>query len=204
VPFAIVGRDISGNLGIGFASASAHGEDWHVIAEVGVGLAALHRLGAPTDESLELLKSGLGPGDALSRLTVEPEVTGWQALLLDAAGRAAARSGRGCAAFFGHTMGTEHVSAGQGLVSPNVIGAMSLSFERSAGDALAERLLLALESGERAGGDRQGLKSAAIRVLRADQVAAVNLLVEDDPDPIGELRRKLTPHPNPPPQGGRG
>ena len=37
---------------------------------------------------------------------------------------------------------------------------MSLSFERSVGDALAERLLFALESGDRAGSDLHGLRNA--------------------------------------------
>lgn len=190
MPFAIIAAEPSGALGIGLASASPKLEDWVVVAEPGVGIAAFHALNAAiATATLGLLRDGLRPVEVLDHLSIDAAGTRWQALVLDPKGRATARSGPGCQPAFGHTIGTEHVAAGVALQSPNVIGAMSLSFERSAGDPFAERLLFALESGERAGSDQHGLRSASIQVLSPDQSRTVHVFVEDDVDPITRLRR---------------
>jgi len=74
--------------------------------------------------------------------------------------------------------------------------AMAEAFERAKGD-LAERMMQALEAGERAGGDIRGRQSAAMLVVKG--VASgkpwndviVNLRVEDNDQPLVELRRLL-------------
>ena len=69
------------------------------------------------------------------------------------------------------------------------------SFERSAGQPLAERLIVSLAAGESAGGDRRGRQSAALLVVRKDggyggtSDVAVDLRVDDHPQPIEELER---------------
>ncbi len=76
---------------------------------------------------------------------------------------------------------------------------MARSFRRSKG-ALAERLMLALESAEQAGGDLRGRQSAAILVVRVSGSGSpwhdrvVDLRVEDDPQPLVEMRRLLRIH----------
>lgn len=137
---------------------------------------------------MDLLSQGLEPREVLDRMSLAP-AGAWQTLILDAKGHAAARSGNACEAAYGYTVGTDHVVAGSALQSPNVVGAMSLSFERSIGDPLGARLLFALESGERAGSDRRGLRSATIQVFTTAQSAAVDLRVDNDSDPIAGIRR---------------
>jgi uncharacterized Ntn-hydrolase superfamily protein len=68
---------------------------------------------------------------------------------------------------------------------------MSAAFEAREG-SLAERLLDALDAGEAAGGDVRGRQSAAILVVPAEGEPwerVVELRVEDDPEPLAELRR---------------
>ena len=75
------------------------------------------------------------------------------------------------------------------------------AFERSAKDAagarthLSLRLLAALEAGQAAGGDRRGQQSAAMLVVKKDcgvwlhNDVVLRLQVDDNPEPIEELRR---------------
>jgi uncharacterized Ntn-hydrolase superfamily protein len=65
------------------------------------------------------------------------------------------------------------------------------AYEASDG-SLTERLLVALEAAEAAGGDIRGRQSAAILVVPPDGSwwqTSVSLRVEDHPDPLVELRR---------------
>jgi uncharacterized Ntn-hydrolase superfamily protein len=80
------------------------------------------------------------------------------------------------------------------LAGPEVVDALAETFEASQGD-LVDRLLLALEAGQRAGGDRRGQQSAALLVVREKggyggfNDRYVDLRVDDSPQPIKELRR---------------
>jgi uncharacterized Ntn-hydrolase superfamily protein len=72
--------------------------------------------------------------------------------------------------------------------------AMSAAFEKAQGD-LGERMLQALEAGQKAGGDIRGMQSAAILVVKGQSTGkpwkdwVYNLRVEDSAEPIKELRR---------------
>jgi uncharacterized Ntn-hydrolase superfamily protein len=74
---------------------------------------------------------------------------------------------------------------------------MERSFLDSTGKPLAERLFLALRAGDAEGGDARGRQSAALLVCRAGAGyggftdRAVDLRVDDHPDPFGELERLL-------------
>jgi uncharacterized Ntn-hydrolase superfamily protein len=139
-----------------------------------------------------LLPGDVDPRDLLpSLLSSQGELDQRQILIVDARGRTAAHSGRNCRRFFAHTEGTDHVAAGDNLPSPNVVGSMSLSFERSGGDPLWERLMFALESGARAGGDRDGTRSALLVVYTDGPQPFLDLHVDDHEDPVAELRRLL-------------
>jgi uncharacterized Ntn-hydrolase superfamily protein len=60
---------------------------------------------------------------------------------------------------------------------------------------IALRLVLALEAGQAAGGDRRGQQSAALIVVKKDcgvwlhNDVELRLQVDDNPEPIKELRR---------------
>jgi len=52
-----------------------------------------------------------------------------------------------------------------------------------------ERLLLAMEAGEAAGGDQRGKQAAAILIQGPEPFARLSLRVDDHEDPLAELRR---------------
>ena len=65
---------------------------------------------------------------------------------------------------------------------------MTRAFEASTSEDLSERLLLALEAGQDAGGDRRGRQSAGI--VAAEKITLLcDLRVDAHEDPILELRR---------------
>jgi uncharacterized Ntn-hydrolase superfamily protein len=66
---------------------------------------------------------------------------------------------------------------------------MASSFEVNAHEELPLRLLLALEAGQEAGGDRRGRQSAGIHVVGDEEYPLCDLRVDDHDDPVQELRR---------------
>ena len=55
----------------------------------------------------------------------------------------------------------------------------------------ATGLLAALEAGQAAGGDKRGRQSAALLVYSTEDVADIDLRVDDHAEPLAELRRLL-------------
>ncbi len=80
------------------------------------------------------------------------------------------------------------------MSSERVWPAMARAFEQNAGD-LADRLLAALEAGQKEGGDLRGQQTAAIIVVSGTSTGRpwkdriFDLRVEDAPQPITELKR---------------
>ena len=72
--------------------------------------------------------------------------------------------------------------------------AMAKAFQETKGD-LAERLLIALEAAQTAGGDTRGRQSAALIVVNAKSTGrswhdkSFDLRVDDSPEPVKELRK---------------
>ena len=91
----------------------------------------------------------------------------------------------------GHELADEFTIAGNMLAGPDVIAAMARAFRASADGRrdLSDRLLLALEAGQAAGGDRRGKQSAALLVAALREPMYHNLRVDDHADPVTELRR---------------
>ena len=106
--------------------------------------------------------------------------------------RAFCHTGVSCVPWCGHAQGDAFTVAGNMLAGPDVIGEMARTF-RASDDArrdLSERLLLALEAGQTAGGDKRGKQSAALLVAAAREPRMYhNLRVDDHADPVAELRR---------------
>jgi len=99
----------------------------------------------------------------------------------------------------GGVTGDGYACQGNILAGEAVVKAMARAYEAAKGD-LAERLLAALAAGQEAGGDRRGMQSAALLVVREKGgYSGFNnryrdLRVDDHPDPIEELRRILKLH----------
>ena len=108
--------------------------------------------------------------------------------ILDAIGRIAAQTGASCVGWCGSVRGTDLSVAGNMLAGPQVVQQTLAAFEATTGP-MAERLLAALAAGEKAGGDKRGKQSAALKVATLDPYPDLDIRTDDHPDPIRELRR---------------
>lgn len=108
--------------------------------------------------------------------------------VVDAQGRIAAATGSGCVAWCGSVRGVDVSVAGNMLAGSAVVEQTLAAFEQAEGP-LGERLLTALEAGERAGGDRRGKQSAALKLATRDPYPDLDIRADDHPDPLRELRR---------------
>ncbi len=94
--------------------------------------------------------------------------------------------------FKGHIIGKDVVVAGNILVGRETLEAMVAAFENTPGP-LADRVMTALEAGQKAGGDRRGKISAAIVVLNEapstnGYARNIDLRIDNSKDPVAELR----------------
>lgn len=112
-------------------------------------------------------------------------------------GPGATWTGSECYDWAGGYAGADVAIQGNILTGPEVVDAMRSSWDSSAGQPLARRLLAALVAGDTAGGDSRGRQSAALFVVRegagydgGDDIA-VDLRVDDHADPVPELARLL-------------
>jgi uncharacterized Ntn-hydrolase superfamily protein len=145
-------------------------------------------------EGLDLLAGGASAEEVVRRLTsADPGREERQLGVVDARGRAASFTGAKCMNWAGHEVGDGFACQGNILFGPEVVRAMVRSYENTKGD-LIDRLLAALASGQREGGDRRGMQSAALLVVRKGQGYGgsdrwVDVRVDDHPSPIEELVR---------------
>jgi len=149
--------------------------------------------------ALSLLEEGATAPVALDRLVEDDDAPeNRQVGIVDQEGTAAAHTGAGCLDWAGHRVGPGVTVQGNVLTGPEVLAAMLESWDATADEPeLARRLLAALVAGDRAGGDRRGRESAALLVVREEagyggmDDVAVDLRVDDHPDPTTELGRLL-------------
>src|SRR4051812_4486547 len=115
--------------------------------------------------ALDLLRRGRPAEDALREaLERDPTPALRQLHLVDAAGRCAAWTGDETPEWRGHSIGEGFSLAGNTLVGPAVLSDMEAAYRAAEGD-LAERILVALEAADAAGGDRRGRQSAGLIVV---------------------------------------
>ena len=144
-------------------------------------------------EGLKLLERKFTPQKTLKTLLDKDEDRERrQVTIIDAQGRRAAFTGKETTSWNGHIIGKNYVAAGNMLVSGSVIKVMGDCFEEEKG-SLAERLLKALEAGQKAGGDKRGRMSAALLVADSRWTDSsrplLDLRVDAHSDPVGELQR---------------
>ncbi|MEG8947720.1 DUF1028 domain-containing protein [Rosettibacter firmus] len=170
--------------------------------EAGVGVIATQSFVNPSfgPRGLELLKNGLTPQQVVNVLIENDEGRDYRQLaVLDAKGNVAAYTGKNCIQSAGHITGKGFSVQANLMANDNVWPAMAKAFELSKG-TLAERLLIALEAAENAGGDIRGKQSAALLVFSGKPTGKiwedkiVDLRVDDNPEPLKELRRLLKIH----------
>ena len=194
---------------------SADGESWGVAvaskflavgspvpaAVAGVGAIATQADAnvAYKGQALAHLDDGATASVALQRLIDDDEGRDHRQVgIVDVDGNAASHTGHSCLDWAGGLTGAGYAIQGNILTGSEVVEAMEAAWLASPEDAsLARRLLEALTAGDAAGGDSRGRQSAALLVVQEgagygglDDIA-VDLRVDDHPEPIGELTRLL-------------
>jgi uncharacterized Ntn-hydrolase superfamily protein len=199
--YSIVARDpLTGRFGVAVQSHAYTVGPIVPWLEAGVGAVATQ---ATVNVSfgpvaVEMLRNGWSADRVVAALVAgdeRPETR--QIGVVDTQGRAAAHTGAACILACGHVVGDGFTTQGNLLERDEVWQALAPAYEAALAEEqpFAERLLRALEAAEAAGGDVRGSQSAAIVIVDAELRAApwrgvsMDLRVEDNPDPVPELRR---------------
>ncbi len=198
--FSIVGR-LGDQLGVAVASKflGVGGAVPAAVAQVGaVATQAAANLAYRT-QGLVMLQTGVSAADTVAGLTAaDPARASRQLGVVAATGDGATYTGDECIDWAGGVAGDGYAIQGNILVSADVVSAMESAW-RSASGSLAARLLVALQAGDDAGGDRRGRQSAALFVVErgggyGGSDVAIDLRVDDHRAPVGELARLLRLH----------
>jgi uncharacterized Ntn-hydrolase superfamily protein len=172
-------------------------------AEPHVGAIATQAYANPRygPNGLALLRDGLSAAEVVERLVQADDGRDERQLgVVDRNGDSASWTGPTCLDWAGHRNGTCYAAQGNILVGAETVDALAATFEGSAGQPLARRLLECLAAAQAAGGDRRGQQSSSLLVVQRDGGYAglsdtlVDLRVEDHEMPIEELRRLYTLH----------
>ncbi len=198
--FSIVARDpAAGEWGVGVASrffAVGAVVPW---AKAGVGAVATQSFMNTTfgPRGLDLLAAGLSPEETLKvLLRTDDNPTRRQVGIVAADGASTTYTGADCIPGAGGRHGANYAVQGNSLTGEAVVVSMEKAFLETKG-TLADRIYAALVAGDAEGGDARGRQSAAILVVHAGAGyggytdRAIDIRVDDHPDPFGELGRLL-------------
>ena len=219
--YSIVAYDsVTGDLGVAVQSKFPNVGGIVPWGRAGVGAVATQSLGntAYGERGLDLIAQGATAEEAL-RIVMRTDtmLQDRQVGMVDARGNAASFTGKSTFDWAGGRVGAPsgrgNVPGGKGevivgrgytaqaniMVSDQTVKNLAETFERSRGD-LADRLMAALKAGQAGGGDKRGMQSAALLVVRKNggylgaNDRFIDIRVYDAPDPIAELERLLTLH----------
>ncbi|WP_406858117.1 DUF1028 domain-containing protein [Alsobacter sp. KACC 23698] len=141
-------------------------------------------------DGLQLLKEGRSAAKTLAILVAaDPGASNRQAHVVDRDGETAVYTGADCVDWCGALSATGVSVAGNMLAGPQVTARTLQSYQENAALDFDERLLRALEAGQEAGGDKRGKQSAALRIWTTEVYPAMDIRVDDAPEPLTELRR---------------
>jgi uncharacterized Ntn-hydrolase superfamily protein len=213
--YSIVAWDsATGDLGVAVQSKFPNVGGIVPWAKAGVGAVATQSLGntAYGDVGLQLMALGATAPEAM-RIVMRTDARPAQRQvgMVDASGNAASWTGDSCFDWAGgRTQGADGgiVVGGKGamivgrrftaqaniMVSDQTVKNMAEAFTRATG-SLADRLMAALAAGQAGGGDKRGMESAALLVVRAHggylgaNDRYIDIRVYDDTNPIRELQR---------------
>jgi uncharacterized Ntn-hydrolase superfamily protein len=146
-------------------------------------------------QALALLATGMSSADVMRALAAtDTSWAGRQVGIVDAQGRAVNWTGPRCMDWAGGETGPGFAVQGNILAGPAVTAGMAKAYRETKGE-MAERLIAALEAAQAAGGDKRGMQSAALMIMRPStthpqyNTRYIDLRVEDHKTPIKELRR---------------
>ena len=182
----------TGMLGVAVATAVPAVGSMCPYVKTGVGAVSTQSWVNPylAIDALRMMEEGKTGPEALEAVMAADEGREVRQIgVIDARGRSAAWSGKDCTDWFGQIVEPNFAVQGNMLVSAPTIGNMASSFRASESLDLAERLMLAMEAGEAAGGDKRGRQSASLKVHHVEEYALFDLRVDEHPYPVVELRR---------------
>ena len=178
-------------------------------AEAGVGAVATQAIVDVSygPQALDLLKKGLSAEQVVKQVwenDPDPRPSDWtkqgrQFAVVDAKGNVFAYTGPRATEWAGHKScsanGSRCTAQGNILAGAVVVDSMVAGYERTAGQHISLRLMEALDAGQRAGGDKRGMQSAAMLIVKKNGGVWLNndvvlrLQVDDSPEPLKEMRR---------------
>jgi len=203
--FSILGYDpATGEVGGAVQSrvfSVGNGVLW---AEANVGVVATQAIVDVSygPQSLALLRKGMAPAAIIKAVLggdPDPLPEAWskqgrQFAVMNAKGEYAAYTGPKATAWAGNKSGKYCTAQGNILAGEAVVNNMVERFESTSGH-LSQRLVAALEGGQAGGGDTRGQQSAALVIVKKNcgvwlhNDVVLRLQVDDNPEPIAELKR---------------
>lgn len=199
--FSIIARDPqTGEMAVGVQS------HWFSVGtavpwgEAGVGVVATQSFVNKSygPKGLELMKQGKTAPEALaSLLALDEGREVRQVAMIDVQGNVNAFTGKNCIDHAVHIVGKNFSVQSNMMLNNTVCPAMAKAYEASVGKPLAERVLLALNAAQAAGGDIRGKQSAALLVVAGKSSGQpwndrlIDLRVDDNELPLAELDRLL-------------
>ncbi|HEX8009818.1 MAG TPA: DUF1028 domain-containing protein [Casimicrobiaceae bacterium] len=190
--WSIVARDATGALGVIVASRFFAVGALCPYVHSGVGALCTQALVNPLygTRGLALLAQGKAPADVVRALSfADAGRDHRQVHMIDAEGNIAAHTGLECIDWCGQVAGDGFSVAGNMLAGPQVIEGTAQFYDAGRELPFAERLIAAMEAGEAAGGDKRGKQAVALIICTTEAYPALDLRVDDHPDPLGELNR---------------
>jgi uncharacterized Ntn-hydrolase superfamily protein len=151
-------------------------------------------------EGLDLMAKGVEPAAAMAQMMAnDQQKESRQLALIDMQGRTAAHTGKNNNFWAGSKQGKNYTVQANIMVGPEVVEAVAAVFEATEGTGmpLGERMILALEAGQKKGGDSRwgNLQSAAIKIAdpnnpgRGGDNIALAIEVGEHEEPVGEMKR---------------
>ena len=188
---AVQSRVFSVGNGVLWAEADAGVAATQAIVDVSYG-----------PKALALLRAGMTPTAIIKAILdsdPDPRPSDWtkegrQFAVMDAKGNYAAYTGPKATTWAGNKGGKYCTAQGNILAGEGVVNGMVDAFEKTEGH-LSMRLMAALDGGQAAGGDKRGMQSAAMIIVKKNGGVWLNndvvlhLQVDDSEEPLKELRR---------------
>ncbi|MFW9979840.1 MAG: DUF1028 domain-containing protein, partial [Candidatus Thorarchaeota archaeon] len=169
--FSIVARDDSnGDLGIIVQSKFPCVGSVVPWAEAEVGAIATQAWANVSygPRGLALLRDGKSAKETLSHLIASDDGSQHRQIgIVDGRGNVAAHTGEECMNWAGHITGDGYTCQGNILAGEAVVINMAEAYEKTEGD-LIDKLVAALKAGQSAGGDKRGMQSAALFIVRKE------------------------------------
>lgn len=114
-----------------------------------------------------------------------------QAHMIGPDGQIAQHTGSDCVPWAGHVSAAGVSVAGNMLTGPEVVQDTLAAYQDAMDQPFAHRLMIAMQAGEDAGGDKRGRQAAGLLIHDGQPYPALDLRVDDHADPLSELRRLM-------------